>query len=308
MQHISIDEDIPLSWIRSASTRIVDRVDLHTRKVHWLALINLGREDTLEEVLGRYTRRYGERMLIRGCSERVRKTLSKHGFQSICIGKEAVLELNRNLLQKKSLRELVRRGNRHGRTVEIPYSDANRMRIGRLKKISRHGPEPQLQHLFRNHFTPGNRAFVFEDGNGNWLAAVTISQMNKNKMQTELLLRASSAPVGVMEALVVSVFEVLQKEGHAYWSLGEVPFTAASGGGRRTKQSLVNLAGRTLNFAYNYKGLFQFKNKFQPRWENVFICARPRVSLRMMAELLYQTNLVHLMWWKINRKLFNIRS
>ena len=85
--------------------------------------------------------------------------------------------------------------------------------------------EPQLKYLFNDEFEPFNRLFVIKNESDIWYGAFMISHKEKNYAQTELILRRKHAPVGVMEALIYSIFNNLKKEGYEYWSLGGVPFT-----------------------------------------------------------------------------------
>lgn len=290
--------ELPLSWEQTATRRTrFHSLDLLGTKWVSLAEIPYGRD-----VLGTISRQHSDSLLIRGCSADVAENLGRLGFTALYIGQEAVIELQNNLLAKKSLRQLIHRGQRHGKVVEIPFSHSNKKKIELLKSKTPYAGLPFLTHLFRTSFEPHLRCFVFEDHEGRWLGAVTISKMSEIKVQAELLLRHSQAPVGIMEALVYAVSQRLKANGFKEWSLGEVPFLK-SARWQGIKVGLLGFIGRSLRFAYNYEGLFNFKNKFKPQWRPVYICGRPRVRYRALIVMLFKTNFAHLLFKRLFRPL-----
>ncbi len=277
--------DLPLSWKRTPAQNPVFKT-IALGRMRWLSLAEIPQHSELPQSLLTNFRRG---VLIRGCSRSVAEELRPHGFRSMYIGSEALLDLNLKPFSKKSLQELVRRGNRHGRILEVPFNEKNRQRIEQLKKGSPYGSRPQLQHLFRNQFEQGLRCFVFESKTKEWLAAITISDVHRHKVQTELLLRRKSAPTGIMEALAEFIFGQLKKEQKETWSLGEVPFLK-NPSARSFKERFAGAAGRRFKFAYNYQGLFHFKDKFSPRWEPVYICANPGINYFSLMRLFIKSN------------------
>ncbi len=234
-------------------------------------------------------------LLIRGCDARLNETLKGRGFSSLYAGQEALLHLHENPFQKKSLRLLAQRGKRHGRIREIPFNNTNRRRMEAFKRQARHGHLPQLQYLFEMELEPHTRCFVLEASCGTWLAGLTITQRGARAWQTELLLRKRQAPAGVMEALIQDVFIRLKSEGNLYWSLGEVPFIRPEFKLSRTENILMN-SGRPLRFAYNFEGLYRFKNKFSPQWKPVYICANRRIGLVALSLMFFKTNFFRLVF------------
>jgi len=140
------------------------------------------------------------------------------------------------------------------------------------------------------------------------LAAIQISTNSRYKYHTELLLRKKNAPVGVMEYLIYSVFGILKSTGYSEWSLGEVPFVINYETVKKySKDYFVNKIGQLIQFAYNYKGLYNFKNKFNPRWDDLYICANPKVKLIYIAQFIFKSNLHKLIAFK-SRKFFKKSS
>ena len=229
-------------------------------------------------------------MLIDGCNKKFANHLAQSGFELISIGKEALLKIQNNHFKKKSLKELIRRGLRQKFLEEIPFSTEMKKRLKNFKLDCSHGKEPQLRYLFNNGFEPFFRLFVLKDENDKWYGAFMLSNKETNFAQTELILRRKKAPVGVMEALIYSIFIKLKNEKYEYWSLGGVPFTVYEDK-LFTKEGMINFIGRRLRFAYNYEGLYFFKNKFNPIWIDYYFCIKPKLTFSVLLKVLIKTNL-----------------
>lgn len=237
-------------------------------------------------------------IFISSCNSELAPYFEKKNFELIKFGKEAVLDLSRPHLKKKSVKELIRAGNRHGRVVEISYSEENRERLEEFKLECVHGSEPQLKHFFNDVFLPKNRLFVLRGENGNWLGGITIYCLNNGKVRTDLLLRRKNAPRGVMESLIKKIFDKLADEGYKYWSLGEVPYIVY-GSRLFSKEFFINFTGRKLRFAYDYLGLYKFKNKFNPIWNDIYICSRPELKLITLIKISWISNMIKLIFKKM---------
>ncbi len=284
-------DTLPASW---KITRIrkphFEMVRLGHKRIHWFSLAELPEQEPLEELIQTLLNRSPKGVVIRGCNDELAEKLCHFNFKKLFIGQEAVLDLHAPHFEKKSLKELVRRGNKKGRVREIQYTTLAQARINKLRWESPHGFKPQLRHLFRLEFEPDDRCFVFEFPDGSWKGAITVSRAAHDKIQTELLVRHRAAPPGIMEALIEHIFMQLKKEGFGCWSLGEVPFTGPANRHWRMKEQIIHRAGRLLNYAYNARGLYQFKNKFNPQWKNVYLCGYPDISFVSLWGLFRKSN------------------
>jgi glycosyltransferase 2 family protein len=242
-------------------------------------------------------------VFVSSCSEDMSSFFSYKHFQKMRIAKEAVLNMESDHFDNKSIMKLVKRGMRHGAVKEIRYSAENAQKVEKFKKVSTHGKEPQLRYLFLDKFKENSRLFVFENAGGVWLGAVSISYSSE-KIYTHLILRRKNAPVGIMEALIFSIYQKLKKEGFNAWSLGDVPFVIYDSK-FPSKEFFVNFIGRKLKFAYNFSGLYNFKNKFKPQWNDVYICCKPKLSLNAMINISFITNLFLLVLNKFIGLLFS---
>lgn len=282
------DEDKPILFL----------IDLN-KKTKWLTFARLSYGCNLTKILKEYLYTSNEGILIDGCNKGVAYELSDNGYEIYKTGQEAILDLEYDHFKKKSLKELIRRGNRGKQIEEIPFSMEMKDRLRKFRYECAHGKEPQLKYLFSDEFKSFNRLFVIKDDSDFWYGAFMLSHKEKNYAQTELILRRKHAPVGVMEALIYSIFNNLKMEDYEYWSLGGVPFTVYEDT-LFTKEGMINFIGRRLRFAYNYKGLFFFKNKFNPFWIDYYFCVKPNLTVSILLKVLFRTNLYKLIIYKLS--------
>jgi lysylphosphatidylglycerol synthetase-like protein (DUF2156 family) len=259
---------------------------------------NISADEIFSELHSQFT---NSDLLFDGCSSENKEYLKLFGYKSISFGKEAIIDLSENPFQKKSLSELVKRGGRHGFFEEIFFSDDSKQQLQEFITSTSHGSKPQLKNLFAVTFQSHHRLFVIKN-NENWICAIMISYKSKKIMQTELILRYAEAPVGVMEKLIFEIFNKLRTEGINYWSLGAVPFVDFDSK-LFSFSWFINFIGRKIKFAYNYKGLFNFKNKFNPIWEPYYICYKNKLRIVQIFQLAQKSNLNKLILYNIFSKL-----
>ncbi len=84
----------------------------------------------------------------------------------------------------------------------------------------------------------------------------------------DLMRFTEEAPAGTMEFLFISVILKLQERGFDGFSLGTAPLIGLDRA--RHKRLWDHLGGAVSTFGgrfYNFEGLRDYKNKFQPQWE-----------------------------------------
>ena len=295
---------VPSNFCRYSANEIKVKIVPIYKKKGWVTEVripfHLKTKDFFDEYLNSHS---SGSLMFDGCSTQIKDILISHGFNSLLVGREAILNLKADHFRKKSLRELIKRGLRHGSVSELEFSDYNKSLLDEFRMRSPIGKSPQLQHLFCTTFEKFTRLFVFIDKNKDWLGLITISHKTENFMQTELILRQTKNPVGVMEALIFEIFNTLKKEGKEYWSLGAVPYVVQIQFSL-SKQWLINFMGKRLRFAYNYKGLFNFKNKFMPAWIDYYICFNDNLTFLQLFDLMRKTKLLALVIKKIFSKIW----
>lgn len=296
---------LPLSWstINNSST---SSVILNMWNMSWYALQEI--EDfKISKIKNLHTGK-NSNILIRGCNKHLVNELEKANFSSLQVGIEAVLNTSKPHFEKKSIRDLIKRGKRNGVIHKIPYSEIAKKKLAELQKLSSHGSEPQLKNLFQTEFNPNHKLFAFIDQNGNWLGAILTSKNSPEKIHTELLLRKRNAPAGIMESLVEYVWNDARINNFDFLSLGEVPFIAGKNKSKDVKSKLLWFIGNKLSFAYNYNGLFNFKNKFNPDWQNIYLCSSSKINFKHLYFVFVQSNFHKLSIFKSLRKMHHLIS
>ena len=288
-------ELLPLSWFRSETNHPkLKTVKLPLSGLSWIHTAEVPHDISFEGVYEELRLRHGGACLIRGCGPEIARYLTEEGFDAVRTGSEGVVDLTTLTLCRPSVRELVRRGKKRGEVREVPLNNANQKRVSELAARTAYGRKPRFNYLFLNRFERSTRCFVFNADRDKWLGALTVSSTAGSSAHTEMILRDETAPPGVMEALFVGVMEILRGEGYERFSLGEVPFVTPmsvnSGMISSTsgfKERALFKSGRMLKFAFDYTGLFRFKNKFNPEWRPVYICAAPRLTYSALADVFF---------------------
>lgn len=282
---------LPLSW--SLSTQNSDLAVIKKNKLLWYAIENL---PSMEQLLYNISTDNSE-IIIRGCNQQLVNFLGKYNFSSIQFGEEAVLKTSNNHFVKKSLRELVNRGKKKGQVIKVGFENKTKSKLQELASKSVHGVEPQLLNLFQTMLTENNELFVYINNKNEWLAATMLSKNSPKKLHTELLLRKQETPIGAMEYLIKEAFDFAKEQNYDEISLGEVPFKFDNCG-NGILCNLLKMSSKMTNFAYNHEGLYKFKNKFNPNWEPLFICANPKIRLRHLIFIMNRSNFKSLMIYK----------
>jgi len=307
---------LPLSWARAKiSEPQLKIIKLPLSRLHWIPAAKIPFDLTFEQVHKKWLSALPVGFVLQFCNAPLSEFLLRHGGQIIQVGVEGVLDLkDHEDAPKRSVLQLVKRGRRWGRVQEVSSTPENLQRLQALMKCTPHAAKPQLAFTFRTQFDQTVRCFAFVAPDGRWMGAVTLSQNRRRYYHTELILRDKNAPTGVMETLVRATVRTLRAEGVEHWSLGSVPFLSMNDIGLahcstnnvtplRSKTEVATSAGRLLKFAYNYEGLFNFKNKFLPRWQPIYLYGTPRLSWRAMLDLAIKMRYLHLVGHRLWEKM-----
>lgn len=297
-------ENIPLSWsYKKVESPRFHSINLPLSGLPWIYTAEIQDNYKIEELVYQLESLYTKGFLLRGCSPEIASYLQKKNYEIIRTGAEGVLDLDNIDQVSKSLSELVQRGSRFGVVTEVALTKANCQRVANFVDQTPYGSKPHLKYLFNNNFDSNTRCFVMNSFQNNWLGVITVSASGQNSCHTEMILRNKKAPVGSMEALFISVMNILKDEGCKFFSLGEVPFVTSeliknysleSSMKRSLQEYMLFKSGHVLRYAFNYEGLFNFKNKFNPTWKPVYICATPRLPFLCLIDLFYKSGYMNL--------------
>jgi len=295
---------LPLSWTnKEIEYPNFDVVNLHLSGVPWIYKADIPSNYDLKGMCDELESKFKNGFLLRGCRTELAAYLSDKRYKVIRTGAEGVISLQCISDLPESVGNLVRRGEKIGCVAEISLTETNRKRVSSFIKKTPYALKPKLKYLFNTSFDSNTRCFVMSKSDGTWLGVITVSFSSVDTCHAEMILREKNAPVGVMELLLYSVMTILKREGKKKFSLGEVPFvTPASMDDYNKDNSLVRTlqefvlfrSGHLLRYAFNYKGLFDFKNKFDPEWQPVYICTSSKAPFLSLIDLFYKTGYLEL--------------
>lgn len=288
--------NLPLSWTIDLGFDEISAIKISKNSL-WL---NGGRVKSIENFLSTIEKYSKEKqVIIRGCDKSVTNKLKENGYYETLFAKEAVIELNKITELTEKLKRRIQSLLKRGFVKEVSYSSKNILLFNEFLKETVHSNEPQLKHLFIDRLTDKTRLFVFEITPNNWEGAILISKNSGSKMQGEQFFRKRNGMNGIMDTLVFQISRILKKEGYSEFSLGEVPFIVKDEFSYFSKTNLLRFIGNKFKFAYNYEGLFHFKNKFATRWDDVFICSNRKLKFLDIFGMVKKSNLLSLTLYKM---------
>ena len=104
---------------------------------------------------------------------------------------------------------------------------------------------------------------------------------DRSRVLVDMMRAAPDAPRAVIEFLLVEAFGWAREAGYSVFDLGMAPL-AGVGTGAEGDASLLGRIGAFVyangEGVYGFQGLRRFKDKFQPRWEPVYIATRGRTA------------------------------
>ncbi len=295
-------EKLPLSWQIDFTYQSILKKNFRNNFI-WLIT---GKVASLKVIITFFDNFEKQKYLIRGCSFEHLSLFENRIPFSFFTGNEAILKTSFPHFEKKSLQELVKRGSKKVNFIEIPFDENVHKEFLIFLTQTRHSSKPQLQNLFLTNLEKSQRIFIAIDKNKNWQGLISITQNGKNKFHAELLHKSKNAPQGTIEFLIKSIFDKLKNEGIEEFSLGEVPFYNVQNHKLSSLEKLFFIVGRTINFAYNSKGLYNFKKKFNPFWEETYIFTNKKLNMIDLWYLMKCTNLLSLIKFQITRKILKL--
>ena len=100
--------------------------------------------------------------------------------------------------------------------------------------------------------------------------------------------RRADATRGVMPAAILQAMRAMKQEGVAYCSLSLIPMvrceTAVTGDSGIARSAFV-FWWRRLNWIFDFHGIYHFKIRFRPEYREMYLVARPQVTVLSMIAL-----------------------
>jgi phosphatidylglycerol lysyltransferase len=210
----------------------------------------------------------------------------KHGLKKIKSGEEGIIDLQNWSISgkaKEDIRGSYNKGKRNNWIYEIHREEITDVdTVDQIRKISDQWLSGKFggEMSFMMSITPmygssETLVTMVKDAQGKIMAFMTWAPIyGQNGWTGDYIRRIKDSPNGVMDFLLVSTILELKESGYSVLGMGAAPFY---GVGEDEKQDInfiekgMKYIYENVNDVYHYKQLFEFKDKFGPRWENRYI-------------------------------------
>ena len=111
----------------------------------------------------------------------------------------------------------------------------------------------------------------------------------------EVYRRRQDAVRGVIPYVIMYAMRAMKAEGVRYFSLSLAPFLRCTPilGDSVMFRSVANFWWRFLNPVYDVRGMFHFKSRFRPDYREMYLAAKPRVTVRSLFAMALVWKLFH---------------
>ncbi|WMP17472.1 bifunctional lysylphosphatidylglycerol flippase/synthetase MprF [Thiothrix lacustris] len=123
-------------------------------------------------------------------------------------------------------------------------------------------------------------ALVKQHGRVVAFASVTPDFGQRDEYRIDLMRHLADTPNGTMDFLFVSLMQHAAQAGYAWFDLGVAPLAGVGDSVWSPREErLIRLVYQYGNHFYNFKGLRDYKNKFNPQWRSLYLAYPRRASL-----------------------------
>lgn len=200
--------------------------------------------------------------------------------KSIILGQEAIVDLTTFSLEgsvMKSMRNAIRRvehSGLHFNGYNPPLKDGF---IQQLKTVSNewlehstHSEEGFSQGVFNPDILKNCTVLTVENRESKIIAFLNVIPSYKEGEATYDLIRQSKdAPNGALDYLIVKMIEYFKDSDYKTLNMGMAPLAGMQGA--NMNEQIMQFYKDHFKQASRLKGLFEYKNKFEPHWENRYL-------------------------------------
>lgn len=283
--HLYFLGDKRLFWGDSGSAVLVYR-DFHNRSV--VLGDPIGEPAAVRELIAEFARVCRKRRKIPVFYQVKPALLEDYhncGLSAIKLGEEAIVDLEGFHTAGKAwvkLRTRVNKFERNGYRLDVlrpPYSPHFVEEIAEISAewLGKRKEKSFSVGSFSETYVQRFPIAVLRDENGGIVAFASLgggehetrelSDRAAAHATIDLMRHRADCAHGTMDVLFILLFQWAKQAGYRQCSLGMAPLANA---GDSTIARLIYKYG---NRFYNFKGLYEYKNKFGPRWEDVFVAA-----------------------------------
>jgi phosphatidylglycerol lysyltransferase len=202
----------------------------------------------------------------------------KAGYHTLCIGSEAIVNLSAFSIaggEKKNIRTGINRMNKLGYKAEVLQPPHLPALLNELHQISdewlteMHGSEKRFSlGWFDETYLNSTSVIVIHNPAGTIDAFANINtEYQASEVSIDLMRHRKQAEKGQMDFLFVSLIEWAKQQGYTTFNMG---LSSLAGIGENPSDPAIERAlhyvYEHVNQFYNFKGLHEFKAKFDPMW------------------------------------------
>ncbi len=201
--------------------------------------------------------------------------------KSLFLGQEGVLDLEAFSLEggaRKSMRNAVnkvREGNYKTNILKPPLMDGD---LQKIKSVS----DEWLKESRRSEIIFSQGMFVWEEIKQQTVITIEspeqkvvaflniIPDYAKGEATYDLIRKTKDAPNGIMDFILIELFNYMKSQGIRYVNLGFAPMSGLDDPHTFPEKSM-NFAYEKIRSFSHYKGLREYKEKFNPQWYNKYL-------------------------------------
>jgi phosphatidylglycerol lysyltransferase len=209
--------------------------------------------------------------------------------KDLFLGQEAIVDLATFTLSgadKKSLRNAINKTREQGYKATIytpPIKD------GILQKI-KHVSDEWLSDTGRKEIIFSQGMFVWEELKQQTIITAenmeekivaflnVIPDYTRREGTYDLMRKTSDAPNGVMDFILIELFNYLKSQNFSFINLGFAPISGINDPHTFTERSMKFAYGRIKSFSH-FKGMREYKDKFDPVWYNKYLIYQENYDL-----------------------------
>jgi phosphatidylglycerol lysyltransferase len=201
--------------------------------------------------------------------------------KSLFLGQEGVVDLNMFSLEggeKKSIRNALNKIKEQGYKTQINTPPLRDGLIQKLKAVS----DEWLKLTEREEIIFSQGMFVEKEVKLQTVISVENSEEKiiaflniipdyvKNEGTYDLLRKTADAPNGIMDYILIELFKYFKDNGIQYINLGFAPMSGLDDPHNFTEKSMKFAYEKIRSFSH-YKGQRDYKDKFNPKWNDKFL-------------------------------------
>lgn len=236
------------------------------------------------------------------------------GLKSLCIGHEAMIDLTTYTIavpELKQLRNSVNKVERLGYTATMHHPPYSSVFIQELRWISNQwlvqhkGAEKQFSlGWFEESIISTQLIMTIQDPHNTIVGFITLIPYDRDKaLGVDLMRYAPHFQNGIMDYLMYQTIIQARESGFTTFNLGLSPLYQ-QGKSSAWQHKIMNQVFHNFNYFYNFRGLQQFKAKFNPSWEARYLIYPSDSSLPALIYAIIQANSGEPLWLSFILALF----